>query len=93
MDPSTGRTVFSLQGKNLKLDERSDIEPHLNVLRDSRESVKEVRLSGNTLGVGSSEALAEVLKELKNLEASLYPTCFPQVYVFLCICYYILASN
>ncbi|KAI9775185.1 MAG: hypothetical protein M1839_001373 [Geoglossum umbratile] len=68
MDSSTGRPVFSLQGKNLKLNEKSDIEPHLSALRAGRETVVEVRLSGNTLGVGPSEALAEVLKELKNLE-------------------------
>lgn len=59
--------VFSIRGQGLKLDTRADIEPHLKLLREMK-GAEEVHFSGNTLGVEASEALAEVLKDLKTLK-------------------------
>lgn len=62
-------TVFSLEGQGLKLDTAQDIEPHIKPLLEST-SITEVRLPGNTLGVGASEALAKALERQKNLEVA-----------------------
>jgi Ran GTPase-activating protein 1 len=66
-----GSKVFSLEGKGLKLDTAADIEPHIKELKDMKD-VEEVRLLGNTLGIGASEALAKVLETKKSLQVSLY---------------------
>lgn len=58
---------FSIHGQGLKLNTRTDIEPHLKILREMKD-VEEVHFGGNTLGVEASEALAEVLKDLKSLK-------------------------
>lgn len=58
---------FSIHGQGLKLNTRADIEPHLKALRETKD-VEEVHFGGNTLGVEASEALAEVLKDLKLLK-------------------------
>ena len=60
---------FSIHGQGLKLNSRADIEPHLKVLREMKD-VEEVHFGGNTLGVEASEALAEVLSDLKSLKVS-----------------------
>lgn len=65
MAPST--KVFSLDGKGLKLDTAADLEPHIAELR-SMDDVEEVRLLGNTLGVGACKLLGEVLATKKNLQ-------------------------
>jgi Ran GTPase-activating protein 1 len=59
--------VFSLEGKGLKLDTEADLEPHIAPLR-SMEGVEEVRLLGNTLGVGACKLLGEVLATKKTLK-------------------------
>lgn len=59
--------VFSLEGKGLKLTTAEDIEPHIQGLKDN-DQVEEVRLLGNTLGIGASEALAKVLERKKSLK-------------------------
>lgn len=59
--------IFSLEGKGLKLDTAKDIEQHIKALREN-EDVEEVRLLGNTLGIGASEALAKVLESKKKLQ-------------------------
>ena len=59
--------VFSLEGKGLKLDTAADIDPHLLALRQAH-SIEEVRLLGNTLGVGACEAMARVLETKKTLQ-------------------------
>jgi Ran GTPase-activating protein 1 len=62
-------TVYSLEGKNLKLTSREDIEPHIaeiNAIQD----LQEIHLGGNTLGVGACQALGEALKDKKNLRVS-----------------------
>ncbi|ORY81900.1 hypothetical protein BCR37DRAFT_379796 [Protomyces lactucae-debilis] len=58
-------SVFSLEGKGIKFNTASDIEPFLKDLQDD---VTEIRLSGNTFGVEASEALAAVLKDKRKLE-------------------------
>ena len=63
--------VFSIRGQGLKLDTKADIEPHLKTLRGMKD-VEEVHFSGNTLGVEASEALAEVLKDLKSLKVCVF---------------------
>ncbi|KAJ5396482.1 Ran GTPase-activating protein 1 [Penicillium cosmopolitanum] len=59
--------VFSLDGKSLKLDTAEDIEAHIKPLVESTDYT-EIRLGGNTLGVGASERLAAVIATQKSLE-------------------------
>lgn len=59
--------TFSLLGKGLKLDSAEDIEAHIKPLRDDAD-VEEVQFTGNTLGVGASEALAKVLETKSKLQ-------------------------
>ncbi|KAJ5114859.1 Ran GTPase-activating protein 1 [Penicillium alfredii] len=61
--------IFSLEGKGLKLDSAEDIETHIKPLVESVDYT-EIRLGGNTLGVGASERLATVLSTQKNLEVA-----------------------
>lgn len=62
-------SVFSLAGKGLKLDTAADVEPYLQSLRD-QEGLEVLILSGNTIGVGAAQALAEVIKTKKNLKVA-----------------------
>ena len=62
--------IFSLEGKGLKLDTAEDIEPHIKDLKNN-EDVEEIRLLGNTFGIGASEALAKVLETKKKLQVCL----------------------
>jgi Ran GTPase-activating protein 1 len=68
----SGSTVFSLEGKGLKLTTAEDIEPHIQELK-TNDQVEEVKLLGNTLGVEASEALAKVLETKKNLKVRRLP--------------------
>ncbi|KAK0544943.1 hypothetical protein OC845_005359, partial [Tilletia horrida] len=52
--------VFSLLGKNLKLDTAEDAEPYCQQLA-AVEGLEEIHLSGNTLGQGACEAFARAL--------------------------------
>ena len=61
--------AFSLEGKVLKLDTAADLEPHIAELR-AMNDVEEVRLLGNTLGVGACKLLGEVLATKKSLRVS-----------------------
>ncbi|KAF2405204.1 ran GTPase activating protein 1 [Trichodelitschia bisporula] len=67
--------VFSLEGKGLKLDTAEDIAPHIESLKDNTD-VEEVHFLGNTLGIGASQALAEVLKTNKNLKVANFADVF-----------------
>lgn len=67
MAPSASPKLFSLEGKGLKLTTAEDLEPHIAELR-SMGDVEEVRLLGNTLGVGACKLLGEVLATKKNLQ-------------------------
>ncbi len=58
--------VFSLEGKGLKLTTAEDLEPHIAELRAN--DVEEIRMLGNTLGVGACKLLGEVLATKKNLK-------------------------
>jgi Ran GTPase-activating protein 1 len=58
--------LFSIEGRGLKLDTAADLEPHIKDLRAN--DVEEIRLLGNTLGVGACKALGEVLATKKNLK-------------------------
>lgn len=62
--------LFTLEGKGLKLDTAEDLEPHIAPLR-AQDDVEEVRLLGNTLGVGACKLLGEVLATKKGLRVSL----------------------
>jgi hypothetical protein len=61
--------IFSLEGKGLKLDTAADLEPHIAALR-AMNDVEEVRILGNTLGVGACKLLGEVLAAKKTLRVS-----------------------
>ncbi|KAH8179942.1 ran GTPase-activating protein 1 [Sarocladium implicatum] len=61
--------VFSLESKGLKLDTAEDLEPHIADLRAS-EDIEEVRLLGNTLGVGACKLLGEILSTKKTLKVA-----------------------
>ena len=63
---STSTKVFSLQGKGLKLDLRSDIIPHLKDVDPT--TIEEVHLGGNTIGVEAAKALAEFLEKTTALK-------------------------
>jgi len=67
--------IFSLEGKGLKLDTAEDIAPHIEALRSATD-IKEVRLLGNTLGIGASEALAKALEPQKDLETANFADIF-----------------
>lgn len=57
---NTPRT-FSLLGKGLKFDTKADIEPFLKDVDPT--SIEEIHLSGNTIGVDASLAIAEFLSK------------------------------
>lgn len=65
------KKVFSLEGKSLKLDTAEDVEPYIKELR-GMDDVEEVRLLGNTLGVGACKLLGEVLATKTSLQVSLH---------------------
>ncbi|KAF2467516.1 RNI-like protein [Lindgomyces ingoldianus] len=67
--------IFSLEGKGLKLDTAEDIEPHIKDLKENAD-VEEVRLLGNTLGIGASEALSKVLETKKKLQVANFADIF-----------------
>ncbi|KAL2260723.1 hypothetical protein VTK26DRAFT_5205 [Humicola hyalothermophila] len=64
MAPST--KIFSLEGRGLKLDTAEDLDAHIAELR-AMDDVEEVRMLGNTLGIGACKRLGEVLATKKTL--------------------------
>jgi len=58
-------TTFSLAGKGLKLDTKENLAAHIQPLLDSSD-VKSIDLSGNTLGVGACEGLADAILKSKD---------------------------
>jgi Ran GTPase-activating protein 1 len=58
-------TSFSLKGQGLKLESRADIEPLLASVNPA--TLEEICLSGNTIGVEASAALAEVLAKAEKI--------------------------
>ncbi|KAF9761905.1 hypothetical protein IL306_003625 [Fusarium sp. DS 682] len=71
---ATSDKIFSLEGKGLKLDTAEDLEPHIAPLRSM--DVEEVRILGNTLGVGACKLLGEVLATKKNLRVANFADIF-----------------
>ena len=63
------KKIFSLESKGLKLDTEADLEPHIKALR-AQDDVEEVRILGNTLGIGACKLLGEVLATKKSLRVS-----------------------
>lgn len=59
--------IFSLQGRGLKLNTRTDIEPHL---KDVPTTIEEIHLGGNTIGVEAAQTLAEFLSKTTALKVS-----------------------
>ena len=59
--------VFSLKGRALKLDTAADLEKHIQPLKDST-TLTEIHLEGNTLGVGASTALADIIATKHTLQ-------------------------
>ncbi|KAF9452941.1 RNI-like protein [Macrolepiota fuliginosa MF-IS2] len=66
--------IFSLQGRGLKLDSAADID---NLLKDADPTViEEIHLSGNTIGVDASRALAIFLQKTKVLKVANFADIF-----------------
>lgn len=66
---SSSNNIFSLSGQSLKLDTAEHIEPYLKSLIAS-DTVTDIQLDGNTLGVPACETLASVLKTKKTLKTA-----------------------
>jgi Ran GTPase-activating protein 1 len=58
---------FSILGKNIKAQSRADLEPYISELEKFTD-VEEVHFGGNSLGVEACQAIAEALKDKKNLK-------------------------
>lgn len=71
-DPSK---IFSLEGKGLKLTSEADLEPHIAPLRELKD-VEEVKILGNTLGIGACKLLGEVLATKKTLKIANFADIF-----------------
>ncbi|KAJ7195509.1 hypothetical protein GGX14DRAFT_676853 [Mycena pura] len=67
-------SVFSLEGKGLKLDTRADLEPWLTGLDPTK--IEEIHFGGNTIGVDASLALAELLQKATNLKVADFADIF-----------------
>lgn len=65
----TSPLEFSIVGKGLKFESRSDIKPYLDAI--DVDHVKVIRVGGNSFGVEASLALAETLSHAHALEVSL----------------------
>ena len=66
---SSPKSIFSLSGQSLKLDTAEQIEPYLKPLIAS-DTVTEIHLGGNTLGVPACETLASVLRTKSTLQTA-----------------------
>ncbi|PWZ02461.1 RNI-like protein [Testicularia cyperi] len=72
---SDSTRVFSIVGKNLKLNTKADIQPHLDELEKIAD-LEEIHLGGNTLGVEACQALADVLKSKTTLKVADFADIF-----------------
>lgn len=59
-------TIFSIQGRGLKLDSRADIAPILAEYDPA--VIEEIHFGGNTIGIEAAQALAEFLQKTKVLK-------------------------
>ncbi|KAJ7643946.1 hypothetical protein FB45DRAFT_736637 [Roridomyces roridus] len=71
---SSSETVFSLEGKGLKLDTRADLEPWLANVDPTK--IEEIHFGGNTIGVDASLALAEFLQKTTVLKIADFADIF-----------------
>ncbi|AQZ16355.1 RNA1 (YMR235C) [Zygosaccharomyces parabailii] len=71
--------TFSLQGQALKLTTKEDIQPHLDAL-EKLKKVTKLDLSGNTIGVEASEALADFIKTHDSVRLNLQEANFADLY-------------
>ncbi|KAH8550784.1 hypothetical protein BGW37DRAFT_495855 [Umbelopsis sp. PMI_123] len=60
-------TVFSIEGKGLKLNTAEDVQPFVDTILQM-DDLQEIRLSGNTIGVEAGKALASALQSRKNIK-------------------------
>lgn len=60
-------TVFSIVGKGLKLNTADDVKEFVDTIHQM-DDLQVIKLSGNTLGVEASQALAEALKSKTKLK-------------------------
>ncbi|GAA5865822.1 hypothetical protein JCM8547_005724 [Rhodosporidiobolus lusitaniae] len=67
--------LYSLVGKQLKLDDAQSIQPYLDEI-DAIPDLEEVRFGGNTLGIGACEALAKTLESKKQLRIADFSDIF-----------------
>jgi len=67
-------SVFSLQGRGLKLDTRADIAPHLEGVDPTL--IEEIHFGGNTLGVEASQAVADFLEKTTILKVADFADIF-----------------
>lgn len=69
MTDSTPNTVFSIEGKGLKLNTADDVKEFVEAIVQM-EDLEVIRLSGNTIGVEAAQALAGALKSKKTLKVN-----------------------
>ena len=67
--------VAKVEGKRM-WDKVEDIQSVLEYLRENREKITGIELSSNSLGFNAATALAEEIRELKNLEIVNYRDIF-----------------
>ncbi|CAO3697316.1 unnamed protein product [Rhizopus stolonifer] len=72
---SENNTVFSIVGKGLKLNTAEDVQEFVETIQQMSE-LEVIHLSGNTLGVEASQALAEALKNKTHLKKALLSDIF-----------------
>ncbi|KAI8578047.1 hypothetical protein K450DRAFT_248763 [Umbelopsis ramanniana AG] len=60
-------TVFSIEGKGLKLNTAEDVQPFVDTILQM-DDLQEIRMSGNTIGVEAGKALASALQSRKNIK-------------------------
>ncbi|KAI0081640.1 RNI-like protein [Panus rudis PR-1116 ss-1] len=71
---TTNDRIFSLQGRGLHLDTRTDVEPLLAGVDPTR--IEEVHFGGNTVGIGASEAIADFLRQATSLKVADFADIF-----------------
>ncbi|KAJ7079794.1 hypothetical protein B0H15DRAFT_858081 [Mycena belliarum] len=67
-------SIFSLEGKGLKLNTRADLEPWLATVDPTK--IEEIHFGGNTIGVDASLALAEFLRKTTVLKIADFADIF-----------------
>jgi Ran GTPase-activating protein (RanGAP) involved in mRNA processing and transport len=68
---------YSIEGLGLKLNTREDIAPYLSQIEPNITQLEEIHLCGNTLGVGATQALAEVLQKASAIRVRTSTTSIP----------------